>query len=85
MLLLILQSLSKWLEIKAIRAHWDLSRDIEDSCDRYENEILRARRDGNDALADRLRSRFSRAAGIVVPSIGSAAPLQGANVPGAGK
>ena len=85
MLLLILQSLSKWLEIKAVRAHWDLTKDIEAYCDHYEDEIIRARNDGNDAAADRMRARLSRTAGIAIPSIGSVATDARAIVPSAGK
>ena len=85
MLLLILQSLSKWLEIKAIRAHWDLTREIETYCDETENAIIKARNDGNDALADRLRSRFARASGLAIPSLGDSQTRTGADVSGAGK
>lgn len=85
MLLLILQSLSKWLEIKAIRAHWDLSRDIEHYCEITENAIISARANGDDALADRLRSRLARASGISVPSLRDSAPVAGADVSGPGK
>ena len=71
MLLLILQSLSKWLEIQAVRAHWNLSCEIERYCEVIESDMLEARTSGNDALADRLRSRLARASGIAVPSLGS--------------
>ena len=85
MLLLILQSLSKWLEIKAIRAHWDLSREIERYCETTENAIIEARAAGNDAVADRLRSRLSSAAGIAVPAIRDSASADRANISGLGK
>jgi len=85
MLLLILQSLSKWLEIKAVRAHWDLSREIESYCDATENALLEARSSGDDARADRLRSRFSRAAGLAVPAIRDPATGSGTNIPSAGR
>ena len=85
MLLLILQSLSKWLEIKAVRAHWELTREIENYCDATENAILEARANGNDAFADRLRSRLARSAGIAVPVIGNSASRTRADVPVAGK
>jgi len=68
-----------------VSAHWELTREIEKYCDEIENAILEARNAGNDALADRLRSRFARASGIAIPSIGSSAPVQGANVSSAGK
>jgi len=85
MLLALIQSLKLWLELKSITAHWQLTKDIEWYCDHCENQILRARADGDDALADRMRARFARASGIAVPSIGSSAPVQGANVPSTGK
>lgn len=85
MLLLILQSLSKWLEIKAVRAHWELTREIENYCDATENAILEARAGGNDALADRLRSRLARSAGIAIPSLRDSAARTGADVSSAVK
>jgi hypothetical protein len=85
MLLLILQSLSKWLEIKVVRAHWDLMREIETYSDAIENAILEARAANNDALADRLRARLARSAGVAVPSLGSVATDARTDVPGAGK
>lgn len=85
MLLLILQSLNKWLEIKAVRAHWELTREIENYCDETENAILEARAGGNDALADRLRSRLARSSGIAIPAIGDSQARLGSDVSGAGK
>jgi hypothetical protein len=85
MVLLLLQSFSKWLELRVISAHWELTREIETYCDETENAILTARAAGNDALADRLRDRFSRASGIALPAVGSAAPSTGADVPGNGR
>jgi len=85
MLLALIQSLKLWLELKNVTAHWELTKDIENYCDKYENEILRARSDGNDALADRMRARFARASGIAIPSIGNSTLVQGANVSSAGK
>ena len=85
MLLLILQSLSKWLEIKAVRAHWDLSKDIEHYCEITENAIINARASGDDSLADRLRARLARASGIAIPSLGGSAPVTRADVSSSGK
>lgn len=85
MLLLLLQSLSSWLQLRVISAHWELTREIEKYCDETENAILEARGAGNDALADRLRSRFTRASGIAIPSIGSVASADRPDVPSAGK
>ena len=85
MVLLLLQSLSSWLQLRVITAHWQLTREIETYCDETENAILAARAAGNDALADRLRQRFERAAGIALPAIGSPAPATGADVPSNGR
>jgi len=66
MLLTLLQILKAWLEIKAKRASWELERDIANYCDDIENQILKARADGNDAVADRLRERFARSSAVLV-------------------
>jgi len=85
MVLLLLQSLSSWLQLRVIAAHWDLTREIERYCDETENAILTARATGNDALADRLRDRFTRAAGIALPAIGGAPSATGADVSSGGR
>jgi len=85
MFLLLLQSLSSWLQLRVIHAHWQLTREIELYCDETENAILTARAAGNDALADRLRQRFTRAAGIALPAVGNPAPATGADVSSAGR
>jgi len=85
MVLLLLQSLSSWLQLRVITAHWQLTREIERYCDETENAILTARTAGNDALADRLRDRFTRAAGIALPAIGGAPSATGADVSSGGR
>ena len=85
MVLLLLQSLSSWLQLRVVSAHWELTREIERYCDETENAILAARAAGNNALADRLRERFERAAGIALPAVGSPAPTTGADIPSAGR
>ena len=64
----LLQILRLWLEIKAKRASWELERDITRYCDDIENQIIEARAAGNDALADRLRERFTRSSKVLVSS-----------------
>lgn len=66
MVLTLLQILKSWLEIKARRASWELERDIAHYCDEIEDQILKARADGNDAVADRLRERFARSSAVLV-------------------
>jgi len=85
MVLLLLQSLSSWLQLRVITAHWQLTREIERYCDETENAILTARAAGDDALADRLRDRFTRAAGIALPAIGGAPFATGADVSSNGR
>jgi len=62
-----------------------MTREIETYCDETENAILTARAAGNDALADRLRQRFTRAAGIALPAVGGVASTTGADVSSAGR
>jgi hypothetical protein len=62
----LLQILRLWLEIKAKRASWELERDIAKYCDDIENQIIEARANGNDAIDDRLRERFTRSSKILV-------------------
>jgi hypothetical protein len=64
----LLQILRLWLEIKAKRASWELERDIAKYCDDIENQIIDARANGRDAVADRLRERFTRSSKILVSS-----------------
>jgi hypothetical protein len=85
MVLLLLQSLSNWLQLRVITAHWQLTREIETYCDETENAILTARAAGNDALADRLLQRFERASGIAIPALGSTAPPTGPDLPSGGR
>lgn len=68
LLLSLLSILKDWLHIESIRASWQLERDIESYCDNVEDQIARARADGDDALADRLRERLVRSSGILVSS-----------------
>ena len=62
----LLQILRLWLEVRAKRASWELERDIANYCDDIENQIIKARANGNDALGDRLRERFTRSSKILV-------------------
>ena len=85
MFLLRLQALSSWLQLRVISAHWELTREIEKYCDETENAILEARSAGNDALADRLRSRFTRASSITIPGIRDIASADRADISSASK
>lgn len=63
----LLRALEHWLSIQAIRARWELERDIEYHVQRCEDEIRRARVAGDDARADRVRQQLLRSSGIVLP------------------
>jgi hypothetical protein len=67
MILSILRILEHWLQIQSIRARWELERDIEYYIQGCEEEIRKARRDGDDARADRVRHKLLRSSGIVLP------------------
>lgn len=67
MILALVKTLQALLEIKAIRAHWELERDIDYYIQRLEEEISKARRAGDDARADLLRHRLLRSSGIAIP------------------
>lgn len=63
----LIRALEHWLQIQAIRARWQLERDIEFYCQCCEEEIRKARADGDDARADRVRHQLLRSSGIVIP------------------
>jgi hypothetical protein len=66
LLLSLLKLAESYLGIKAVRAKWELERDIEKYCDEVQNEILKARVAGDDARADILRQRLISSSGISV-------------------
>lgn len=63
----LIKALQCWLEIKVIRAHWELENDIEYYIRRAEHEIDQARTDGDHGRADKLRQQLLRASGIQLP------------------
>jgi cysteinyl-tRNA synthetase len=62
----LVKALQYLLEIKAVRAHWELERDIEHYIARAQEEIIRARNTGDHARADRVRQQLLRSSGIAV-------------------
>jgi hypothetical protein len=62
----LVKALQYLLEIKAVRAHWELERDIEHYVTMYEDEINRARNMGDHSRADRVRQQLLRSSGIAV-------------------
>lgn len=71
-----------WLEIQAVRARWNLERDIEKYVQSVETEINEARKNGDHARADNLRHKLLRSSGVHLPSRPSAAPAPGTDTPG---
>lgn len=63
----LIRALEHWLSIAAIRARWELERDIEYYVQVCEEDIRRARAAGDDARADRVRHKLLRSSGIILP------------------
>jgi hypothetical protein len=74
LLLSLLKSLEAFLNIKSVRAKWELERDIESYCDEVQNQILRARSAGDDARADILHQRLLSSSGLSVSAQRDIAP-----------
>ncbi|MEI6715994.1 MAG: hypothetical protein WCO60_19765 [Verrucomicrobiota bacterium] len=60
-------ALRYWLSIKAVRARWELQRDIASNADEYEDAIFAARSSGEHDRADVLLRRLTRNAGFSTP------------------
>jgi hypothetical protein len=67
MIVALIKALQCWLEIKVIRAHWELENDIEYYMRRAEDEIAKARDSGDHGRADCIRQQLLRASGIQLP------------------
>jgi len=74
LILSLLKSLEAFLGIKSVRAKWELERDIAQYCDEIQNEILKARSNGDDARADVLHQRLLSSSGISVSQQRDIAP-----------
>lgn len=77
LVLSLLKILESYLSIRAIRARWELERDIERYCDDLEDQIEKARQSGTvagDRLADKLHDRLLRSSGIEVSQRRDPAP-----------
>ena len=68
LLLSLLRTVEAYFGIKAVRAKWELERDIENYCDGVQNEILKARAAGDDIRADILHERLLSSSGLSVAS-----------------
>ena len=60
-------SLRSWLAIREVRARWELSRDIAQHHDEYEDAITDFRNSGDHERADLLLRRLARDAGFANP------------------
>lgn len=85
LLLSLLKSLEAFLNIKSVRAKWELERDIANYCDDVQNQILKARSAGDDARADLLHQRLLSSSGLSVSSQRNIEAVPGADVHGSGK
>lgn len=77
----LIRALEHWLSIAAIRAKWQLERDIEFYCQSCEDEIRKARAAGDDARADRVRHQLLRSSGIALPKQPDFAASAGGDTP----
>ena len=77
----LIRALEYWLSIAAIRAKWELERDIEYYIQVCEEDICKARASGDDARADRVRHKLLRSSGIVIPRQPDFATSAGADTP----
>ena len=68
LLLSLLKAAESYLGIKAVRAKWELERDIENYCDAVQNQIIEARSAGDDIRADILHERLLSSSGLSVAS-----------------
>lgn len=85
LLLSLLKSLEAFLNIKSVRAKWELERDIANYCDDVQNQILKARSAGDDARADLLHQRLLSSSGLSVSSQRDIEAVPGTDVHGSGK
>ena len=67
MIVPLIKALQYLLEIRAVRARWDLEREIELYVEHLEELIADKRDAGDDAGADLLRHKLLRSSGIAIP------------------
>jgi hypothetical protein len=63
----LVKALQYLLELKAVRARWDLEREIENYVQHVENLIAAKRDAGDHAGADLLRHKLLRSSGVAIP------------------
>ena len=67
MIVPLVKALQYFLELKAVRARWDLEREIENYVQHNENLIAAKRDAGDHAGADLLRHRLLRSSSVAIP------------------
>ena len=67
MIVPLVKALQYLLELKAVRARWDLEREIENYVQHVENLIAAKRDAGDHAGADLLRHKLLRSSGVAIP------------------
>jgi hypothetical protein len=63
----LIKALQYLLELKAVRARWDLEREIENYVQHIENLIAAKRDAGDHAGADLLRHKLLRSSSVAIP------------------
>ena len=67
MIVPLIKAVQYLLELKAVRARWDLEREIENYVQHVENLIAAKRDDGDHAGADLLRHKLLRSSSVAIP------------------
>lgn len=67
MIVPLVKALQYLLELRAVRARWDLEREIDLYVEHLETLIAEKRDVGDDAGADLLRHKLLRSSGIAIP------------------
>jgi len=80
----LIKALQYFLELKAVRARWDLEREIELYVEHLEELIADKRNAGDHAGADLLRHRLLRSSSVAIPKQPDSATEIRGEVRGAG-
>ena len=84
MIVPLIKAVQYLLELKAVRARWDLEREIENYVQHIENLIAAKRDAGDHAGADLLRHKLLRSSSVAIPKQPDSAVEIGGTVRGAG-
>lgn len=84
MIVPLIKAVQYLLEIRAVRARWDLEREIENYVQHVENLIAAKRNAGDHAGADLLRHQLLRSSSVAIPKQPDSATEIGGTVRGTG-